>query len=69
MDILSWVKGLEKAGNWVIGGDFNLISNLGEKNGGRQSLDKYREAFCKILSHSPIIDVETGNGWFSWNNK
>ena len=25
MDFLSWVKGLTAAGNWVIGGDFNLI--------------------------------------------
>ena len=31
---LSWLKGQTEVGNWVIGGDFNIISNLGEKKGG-----------------------------------
>ena len=35
IDFLGWVKGIAEAGNWVIGGDFNLIANLGEKKGGR----------------------------------
>ena len=34
IDFLGWVKGQAKDGNWVIGGDFNLIANLGEKKGG-----------------------------------
>ena len=56
-------------GSWVIGGDFNLIANLGEKKGGRQFLDKYQEKFCDFLAQSPLVDLETGNGWFTWNNK
>ena len=40
IDFLSWLKGQTEAGNWVIGGDFNLIANLGEKKGGRRTLDK-----------------------------
>ena len=33
LDLLSWVKGLTEVRNWVIGGDFNLISNLGDNKG------------------------------------
>ena len=47
---LSWIKVETKVVNWVIGGDFNLIANLGEKKGGRRTLDKYQEAFCEFLA-------------------
>ena len=35
LDFLGWVKGITENGNWLIGGHFNLNSNLGEKKGGR----------------------------------
>ena len=41
LDFLEWVKVLSESRNWVIGGDFNLISNLGKNKGGRRSLDKF----------------------------
>ena len=53
----------------MIGGDFNVISNLGEKKGGRRILGKYQEAFCEFLAQSPLVDLGTGTGWFTWNNK
>ena len=33
MDLLSWFKEKTERGTWVLGGDFNLIANLGEKKG------------------------------------
>ena len=69
LDFLGWFKGITEIGNWVIGGDFNLISNLWEKKGGRRSLDKYQEAFYNFLTQSPMIDMETGNDWFTWNKE
>ena len=63
IDFLSWLKGQTEVGNWVIGGDFNLISNLGEKKCGRRNLDKYQEAFCDFLAQSPLVDLETRIGW------
>ena len=69
LDFLGWVKDQFETGNWVIGGDFNLISNLGEKKGGRRSLDKFQEAFNDFLTQIPMVDMETGNGWFTWKNK
>ena len=49
VDILDWFKEQSKRGRWVLGGDFNLISNLGKNKGGRQFLDKYQEVFCEFL--------------------
>ena len=45
IDFLDWTKHQAEGGRGVMGGDFNLISNLDEKKGGRRTLDKYQEAF------------------------
>ena len=63
MDFLGWIKEQAEIGNWILGGDFNLIAKLGEKKGGRRFLDKYQENFCDFLARSPLVDMETGNGW------
>ena len=52
-----------------MGGDFNLITSLRENKRGRRVLDKYQEAFRDFLTQSPFIDLETGDGWFTLNNK
>ena len=58
-----------KEGIWTVGGDFNLITVLREKKGGRRVLDKYQEEFRDILAQSSLVDLETGDGWFTWNNR
>ena len=45
LDFLEWVNRQAEGARWVMGGDFNLIANPGEKKGGRRSLDRYQEAF------------------------
>ena len=52
-----------------MGGDFNLIPNLGRKKGGRRSLDRFQEAFGAFQARSSFVDMETSNGWYTWNNK
>ena len=69
IDFLNWTKNQSEGGSWVMGGDFNLISNLGEKKGGRQNLDKYQETFHDFQAQSSFVDLETGNHWYTWNNK
>ena len=32
-------------------------------------MDNFQEAFRECLARGLLIDVETGNGWFTWNNK
>ena len=69
MGFLQWIQEQAEWGQWVLGGDFNLISNLEEKKGGRRTMDKFQEAFSECLAQGPLVDVETGSGWFTWNNK
>ena len=69
LDFLEWVNRQAKGAIWVMGGDFNLIANLGEKKGGRISLDRYQEAFGAFQAGSSFVDLETSNGWYTWNNK
>ena len=59
IDFLGWTKCQAKGGQWVMGGDFNLISNLGEKKGGKRTLDKYQEAFSVFQTQSSFVDMET----------
>ena len=65
IDFLVWVNDQAEVGSWVIGGDFNLIASIGEKKRGRHTLDKYQETFWDFLAQSPLVDLETGNGWFT----
>ena len=69
LGFLQWIQGLAGQEPWVLGGDFNLIANLEEKKGGQRALDNFQEAFRECLARGPLVDVETGNGWFTWNNK
>ena len=69
MGFLQWLQEQEEQGQWVLGGDFNLIANLEEKKGRQQTMDKFQEAFSECLARGPLVDVETGSEWFTWNNK
>ena len=59
IDFLDWTKHQAEGGQWVMGRDFNLISNLGEKKGGKRTLDKYQEAFSVFQTQSSFVDMET----------
>eukprot|EP00253_Pinus_taeda_P013097 PITA_13097 len=54
---------------WAIGGDFNMIKSLLEKKGGTRLLSKDSEAFQTFTEDMKLIDSETHNGLFTWNNK
>ena len=46
-----------------------MINYLKEKKGARRIMDKYQEEFRELLAHSPLSDLETKDGWFTWNNR
>ena len=46
-----------------------MITYLKEKKGARRIMDKYQEDFRELLAHSPLSDLETKYGWFTWNNR
>ena len=63
------MKGHVGDSSWIMGEDFNLITSLGEKKGGRRSLDRFVEYFINFVEQSQLVDMETRNGWFTWNNR
>ena len=51
-----------------MGGCFNLITSLGEKKGGKNILGEANEDFKEFIEDNRFVDVQIGNGWFTWNN-
>ena len=54
---------------WIIGGDFNLIHDLGEKKGGIRRPYQSMEEFNELLIDQRLVDIPTTNGVFTWNNR
>ena len=46
-----------------------MITSLRENKGGRRMLDKHQEEFREVLAQSTLVDMETGDSWFTWNNR
>ena len=51
------------------GGDFNMIILLDDKKGGLRRLNRDAEAFRIFIEEARLIDLETGNGIHTWNNR
>lgn len=69
LEDLNEIRRYHGANNWILGGDFNMITNLAEKKGGLRRLDKDAEAFSTFIEASKLIDVPTVNVLYTWNNK
>lgn len=54
---------------WIFGGDFNMIASLSKKKFGTRSLDRDSIAFQNFINNMRLVDIETSNGIFTWNNK
>eukprot|EP00253_Pinus_taeda_P002560 PITA_02560 len=54
---------------WIIGGDFNMITRLEEKTGGRTRLEPETESFKDFISSASLIDLPFCNGTFTWSNR
>lgn len=69
LESLNEIKQHHGANHWILGGDFNMITNLAEKKGGLRRLDKDAEDFSTFIAAFKLIDVPTVNGLHTWNNK
>lgn len=69
LEDLNKIRQHHGANHWILGGDFNMITNLAKKKGGLRKLDKDVEAFSTFTAASKLIDVSTANGLHTWNNK
>eukprot|EP00253_Pinus_taeda_P033682 PITA_33682 len=54
---------------WIVAGDFNMIRSLSEKKGGTRQLSRDSMAFQNFIMNMGLVDTETINGTFTWNNK
>ena len=54
---------------WIVAGDFNMIKSLSEKKGGIRQLGRDSTAFQNFIMNMGLVETETINGTFTWNNK
>ena len=54
---------------WIVAGDFNMIRSITEKKGGIKHLGRDSIAFQNFMNNMGLVDTETINGTFTWNNK
>jgi len=54
---------------WIIGGDFNMITKLEEKRGGRVRIDQENVHFKDFIQNNSLIDLQFCNGIQTWSNR
>lgn len=54
---------------WIIGGDFNIITKLEEKLGGRSKLEQENGHFKDFIQNNSLIDLQFCNGTHTWRNR
>eukprot|EP00253_Pinus_taeda_P015369 PITA_15369 len=55
--------------NFILGGDFNMITSLLEKKGGLRKLNRDGEQFKDFIDNTRLVDVYPKHGKFTWNNR
>uniref|UniRef100_A0A7N0T5Z1 Endonuclease/exonuclease/phosphatase domain-containing protein n=1 Tax=Kalanchoe fedtschenkoi TaxID=63787 RepID=A0A7N0T5Z1_KALFE len=53
---------------WLVGGDFNVISNWSERRGGRFVDDSSIAEFNSFIMQSGLINISSSTSAFSWTN-
>jgi hypothetical protein len=53
---------------WLIGGDLNITTSLSQKQGGQRRLDPDSQSFLEAILDIILVNIETTNGNFTWNN-
>lgn len=54
---------------WIIGGDFNMITKMEEKLGGRNRLEQETNYFKDFIHNASLIDLQFCNGKYTWSNR
>ena len=54
---------------WIATGDFNMITRMDEKTGGRFRADPESAHFREFIANSWLMDIPFSNGTFTWSNK
>lgn len=51
---------------WILGGDFNMITKLEEKIGGRNRMENESHIFKDFIRNTSMIDLQYCNGTYTW---
>lgn len=54
---------------WIAARDFNMITKMEERIGGRHRSDLKSSHFKYFITNSWLIDIPFSNGTFTWSNK
>ena len=54
---------------WLLGGDYNMITNLTEKKGGLRREEPEMELFRDLITDLMLVDIPTVNSKYTWNNR
>lgn len=54
---------------WVIGGDFNSMLTLSDKQGGQMVLPSDIQDFKECVTHCQLQDMLSKGAFFTWNNR
>jgi hypothetical protein len=69
LKILSYLGSLAEHKRWIVGGDFNMILMLEEKRGGKKFLEQDNIKFQELIEQLNLVDIENGNGTYTWTNR
>lgn len=69
LETLSVLNSVRRYPLWLCGGDFNMISSLEERSGGRLRLEGDSIGFRYFIHRNQLIDFQTSNGIYTWTNK
>eukprot|EP00253_Pinus_taeda_P018354 PITA_18354 len=53
---------------WIVAGDFNMITKVQDKIGGRSRLEPEVDRFKDFIQNASLIDIPFCNGTFTWSN-
>lgn len=54
---------------WIAGGDFNMITRVDERRGGRGRSSQEGSLLKDFIQNNWLIDLPSNNGIFTWNNR
>eukprot|EP00253_Pinus_taeda_P005332 PITA_05332 len=54
---------------WIAGGDFNMITRMDERRGGRGKSSQDGTLLLDFIQNNCLIDLPFNNGTFKWDNK
>eukprot|EP00253_Pinus_taeda_P003190 PITA_03190 len=54
---------------WIAAGDFNMITKIEDKIGGRSRLEPEVDHFKDFIQNASLIDLPFCNGTFTWSNR